>query len=589
MRLTAWLMFLVLGSIPISASAADTTKPSEVLRQVIADYWTDVLRRHPLEATMYVGDHRFDDRVNDPSVAAYETWLAKLRETQKALKAIDPAELTPTERIDLEVLLNTIGDRLDLVPYRDHLIPIAQLLRTTLDIRSDDLHLVFAQLGDYQPAATIGDVENYLRRLNDFPKLADGLIALMKQGIEEKRVPPRIVAQRLATQLRSLANPKAEESPLWAYVDRLPTDWSQSQREGAMVRIRAAIETEVIPAYAKLASFVETEYLKASRDSVGLVATDDGVPHYARLVRAYTTTDLTPDQIHEIGLEQMAKTRAAMEAIRAKVGYPGDLKAFLTYTRTDPSFKNPDERAILEGHRAILETMRQNLPKLFGKIPLTPFEVRAYDPIRAKSSPTGEYLPVPSDGSRPGVFFVNTSNPTSRPRYTMQALAYHEGVPGHHLQGALSIEAPGRSPFRRYIYIPAFDEGWALYSEGLPDEIGLYKDPFSEFGRLNYDALRCVRLVVDTGIHAKNWTRDEVIDYFEANTSLPRNEIENETDRYIATPGQALAYKIGELKIREVRAKVQAREGDKFDIRAFHDRLLGSGSVPLRLMEKLFD
>ena len=584
-------LVLVLCSIPATAmaQAADTPKPGEVLRQVIADYWDDLLRRHPIEATMFVGDHRFDDRVNDPSIPAFEAWLAKLRETQKALQAIDPAGLNPTERIDREVLLNTIGDRLELVPYGGHFIPLIQLLRASTDIRTDDIHLAFAQLGDYQPAATIGDVENYLRRLNGFPKLADGLIAVMKQGVAEKRVPPRVVVQRLAGQLRSLANPKGEESPLWAYVDRLPTDWSQSQREGAMVRIRSAIETEVAPAYGKLADYVETEYLAASRETVGLSATDDGVPHYARLVRAFTTTELTPDEVHEIGLKQIAKTRAAMEAIRSKVGFPGDLKAFLTHVRTDPTLKNADERSILEGHRAILETMRVNLPKLFGKIPLTPFEVRAFDPIRAKSSPSGEYLPIPSDGSRPGVFFVNTSNPTTRPKYTMQALAYHEAIPGHHLQGALSLEAPGRSPFRRYVYIPAFDEGWALYSEGLPAEIGLYQDPYAEFGRLNYDAQRCVRLVIDTGIHAKNWTRDQAIAYYEANTSLPRNEIENETDRYIAWPGQALAYKIGELKIRELRAKAEPREGTKFDIRAFHDRLLGSGSVPLRLMEKLLD
>jgi len=257
--------------------------------------------------------------------------------------------------------------------------------------------------------------------------------------------------------------------------------------------------------------------------------------------------------------------------------------------RTDPRFKNTSEASILEGHRAIIATMEANLPRLFGRLPRTPLEVRPFEPIRAKSSPTGEYYPAASDGSRPGIFFVNTSEPTSRPTYTMQALAYHEAVPGHHLQVALGLEAPGRPPYRRYFYFPAFDEGWALYTESLPEEIGLYTDPYAVFGRLNYDALRCARLVVDTGMHHKRWTREQAIVYMEANTSLPKNEIENEVDRYIAWPGQALAYKLGELKIRELRDRAAKKAGPAFDLRAFHDRLLSFGSVPLRLLVKLLD
>jgi len=264
-----------------------------------------------------------------------------------------------------------------------------------------------------------------------------------------------------------------------------------------------------------------------------------------------------PDQIHAIGLAEMARTRAAMESIRREVRFPGDAKAFFARIRTDPRFKNTLEQQILDGHRAIIATMEAKLPRQFGRLPRIPLEVRVFEPIRAKSSPTGEYYPAASDGSRPGIFFVNTSDPTGRPTYTMQALAYHEAIPGHHLQGALGLEAPGRPPFRRYIYFPAFDEGWGLYSESLPAEIGLYTDPYAVFGRLNYDALRCARLVVDTGMHHKGWTRARAIDYMEQNTSLPRNEIENEVDRYIAWPSQALAYKIGELKVRELRQRAE--------------------------------
>jgi uncharacterized protein (DUF885 family) len=294
-----------------------------------------------------------------------------------------------------------------------------------------------------------------------------------------------------------------------------------------------------------------------------------------------------PDQIHAIGLAELARTRAAMESIRREVRFPGDAKAFFARMRTDPRFKNTSAQQILDGHRAIIATMETNLPRLFGRLPRIPLEVRAFEPIRAKSSPTGEYYPAASDGLRPGIFFVNTSDPTGRPTYTMQALAYHEAIPGHHLQGALGLEAPGRPPFRRYFYFPAFDEGWALYSESLPGEIGLYTDPYAVFGRLNYDALRCARLVVDTGMHHKGWSRARAIDYMEQNTSLPRTEIENEVDRYIAWPGQALAYKIGELKIRELRQRAEQKAGPSFDLRAFHDRLLSFGSVPLSLLDKL--
>ena len=436
-------------------------------------------------------------------------------------------------------------------------MPLAPIVRYASDLHFADLHLLFAQLGEFHPASTRGDLENYLLRLKAFPTLVDRIIATLKQGMAENRMSPRVVMPKVVTQLRSLSRAKAEESPFWAIVPRLPDDWPEADRQAISARIKQAIEKDVAPAYARLADFVETTYLPACPDRVGLCAEPDGAAHYAWLVRDYTTTDLTPDQIHAIGLAEMAKTLEAMEAVRKQVKFDGDLKAFFAQMRTDERFKNRSDQQILDGHRAIIATMESNLPRLFGRLPKIPLEVRAFEPIRAKSSPMGEYYPAASDGSRPGIFFVNTSDPTSRPTYTMQALAYHEAIPGHHLQGALGLEAPGRPPFRRYFYFPAFDEGWALYSESLPGEIGLYTDPYAVFGRLNYDALRCARLVVDTGMHHKGWSRAQAIEYMEQNTSLPRNEIENEVDRYIAWPGQALAYKIGELKIREIRERAE--------------------------------
>ena len=585
MRHFPLILFLIL---PISARA-DSPPEGQRLRQIVADYWNDLLRRHPIEATLYVGDHRFDHRLNDPSLKAYSAWLESLRGTLKALKSLDGSKLTVAEEIDREVLVTMIQDRLDLERFGDHLMPLIQIVRSSTDVHTDDLHLVFSQLGEFQPANTPGDVVNYLQRLRAFPKLADGLIEVLKQGLAEKRVVPKVVARRVLAELHDLAKPKAEDSPLWSYLDRIPDDWSAIEKSTTRDRIKSAIERDVIPAYARLAAFFEKEYLPACRESIGLCDTPDGAPHYAMLVKHYTTTGLTPEQIHEVGLREVAQVRLAMEAIRQKTGFPGDLKAFFKHLKTDPKFQMKDEASIIEGHRAIITAMEAKLTKLFGKIPITPVEVRPFDSVRAKSAPGGEYLPVPSDGSRPGIFFVNTSNPATRPSYTLQPLAYHEAVPGHHLQGALSLEAPGRPPFRRAFYLPAFDEGWALYAEALPAEVGLYTDPYAEFGRLNYDAFRSVRLVVDTGIHAKGWTREQAIATFEANTSDPRNMIENEVDRYIAWPGQALAYKVGQLKIKELRTNAEKRDGASFDIRAFHDRLLGSGSLPLKVLERLME
>jgi prolyl oligopeptidase len=571
-----------------SAQAPDASqRPGARLREVVAVYWNDLLKRHPIEATIYVGDHRFDDRLNDPSVAAYNAWLGNLRATRAALDAIDPAGLSTSERLDRAVLLGMIDDRLALERFGDHLIPVVQIARASTDVRADDLHLVFSQLGELHPAATGGDVENFLRRLHEFPKLALGLEGVLRQGMAERRMPPRVVMTRALAQLRALGTGSPEEHPLWAFTHRLPDDWPEPRRIAAVQKVRDAIAHDVQRAYARLADFVAKDYLPACRDSVGLCDTPDGRAHYAALVRHYTTTDQAPDQIHATGLAAMAKARAGMEEVRRKVGFAGDLKAFLKHVRDDPALRNRDAQSILDGHRAIVAAVETSLPRLFGRLPLTPVEVRPFDPVRARSAPTGEYLPPPSDGSRPGVFFVNTSDPSSRPTYTMQALAYHEALPGHHLQMALSLEAPGRPAFRRYFYLPAFDEGWALYAEGLPAEVGLYTDPYAELGRLNYDAHRCARLVVDTGIHAQGWTRDRAIAYMEENTSLPRVEIENEVDRYIAWPGQALAYKVGDLAIRAARAQAEARDGKSFDLRAFHDRLLASGSVPLRLIDEI--
>jgi uncharacterized protein (DUF885 family) len=550
--------------------------PSQRLKTVFADYWTEYLRADPLEAT-FVGDHRFDDRLADPSEPAHKALIERYRALRTALGAIAPAGLSRDERIDRDVLIATLDDVLEGEPFRNHLIPMTQ---------QEGLHLKFAQSVNFHPVGTVGDVENYVRRLRGFARAVDATIGLMKQGIAEKRVPPRITMEKVVPQLRALASPKPEESPLYAIVARLPRDWSDADRERVTAAVRGAIVEAVIPAYAKLAEFVEREYLPSCRESIGLCDTPDGPPHYAYRARSFTTTNLTPAEIHEIGLAEMARNRAGMDTIRQKVGFAGDLKAFFKHVKSDPKLKNTSEAEIIGRYTSIFAVIDAKLPTLFGRLPKTDYAIRPIEAYRARAASAGYYYPAPDDGSRPGYFYVNTYEPKSRSTYTMQALAYHEGVPGHHLQFSLGMEAPGRPAFRRFGYFSAFSEGWGLYSEGLPAEIGLYPDPYADFGRLEFNAWRCGRLVVDTGIHEKHWSRDQTIAYLEANTAVPRLEIESEVDRYIAWPGQALSYKIGELRIRALRAREERRLGAQFDLRAFHDRLLAHGSVPFTVLER---
>ncbi|MHC5543599.1 DUF885 domain-containing protein, partial [Singulisphaera rosea] len=382
---------------------------------------------------------------------------------------IDPLSLSPTERVDREVLLTTLDDRLEAERFRNHLVPISQ---------QDGIHLKFAQSVNFHPVATVGDLENYVRRLRAFPRAIDQTIALMRRGIAEKRVPPRITMAKVIPQLKALAPSKVEESPLWGIVAKFPKDWPEADRSRATDVVRSAIEEAVSTAYARFATFVESEYLPACRESVGLWDSPEGDLHYAYRARSFTTTALTPEEIHAIGLAEMSRTRAEMEAIRKSVGFPGDLKAFFEHLKSDPKFKNTSEAGIIAGYRAIFEAIDAKLPELFGTLPRTDYGLRPIEAYRAKAAAAGYYYPAPEDGSRPGYFYVNTSEPTSRSTYSMQALAYHEGVPGHHLQFSLAMEAPGRPAFRRFGYFPAFSEGWGLYSEGLPREVGLYADPY---------------------------------------------------------------------------------------------------------------
>jgi uncharacterized protein (DUF885 family) len=442
----------------------------------------------------------------------------------------------------------------------------------------------FAELPTYHPFNTVTDVENYIARLRAFPHLVDQVMANMQTGMDEGLVPARITIEKVLPQLEGLMTRDPAAHILAGPAKRLPQDLPAAERERLAGEIVRAVRDDVIPAYRKLHRFMRDRYLRACRRDPGIWALPDGEERYAYAVRSYTTTAMTPDEIHELGKRELGKVRSDMRRLIREMRYSGSLESFMDALRVNPRFYYDSPDSLLAGFRAILRDMDAKLPQLFGRLPKQWYDLREIEAYRAPSAPAAYYYGAPDDGSRPAYFYVNTYRPETRPRYTMEALAYHEAVPGHHLQLTLQQEMENLPEFRRHGGFTAFVEGWALYSERLPKEVGFYRDYYSEFGRLTFEAWRAARLLVDTGIHHFKWTREEAIEFLKQNTSLSETDIISEVERYISWPGQALAYKIGQIKILEIRAHAEDRLGEDFDIRRFHDALLEEGALSLDLL-----
>jgi Uncharacterized protein conserved in bacteria len=395
--------------------------------------------------------------------------------------------------------------------------------------------------------------------------------------------------ERIPDQIAAQVVDDPEQSPFYIPFQTMPAEVPPATQERLRAEARTAVGEVVVPAYRRLGGFFTERYLPATRSSVGAWDLPDGEAWYAFQARTETTTDMTPEEIHQIGLSEVARIQAEMDKIIDEVGFSGTYAEFVDFLRTDPRFYYTDGQELLEGYRAITKRIDPQLVELFGKLPRLPYGVKAIPDIAAPDTTTAYYQRGADDGSRAGMVFVNLYKPEVRPKYEMEALMIHEGVPGHHLQIALAMELGDLPDFRRHARFTAFVEGWGLYSESLGAELGLYQDPYSRFGQLTYEMWRAIRLVVDTGLHSKRWSRDQAIDYFKQHAARTEHDIVNEVDRYIAWPGQALAYKIGELKITELRQRARERLGDRFDIRAFHDTVLGSGAVPLDILEHNVD
>jgi uncharacterized protein (DUF885 family) len=546
------------------------------LNSLYQDYWEFLLRENPRYAT-YLGEHRYDDKLEDASEAAYNRQISQYQKYLGQLRTFSKPSSSP-DRLNYELFDRTLSNSVKESIFKPYLLPINQ---------QNGPHIEVPQLTSYHPFHTIQDYENYTTRLGQFPRLIDQVLANMKKGISEKIVLAKINAQSVPPQLDAQIVKDVSKSPFYEPVTKPPKTIPTKDVEQLRESLEDTLEGKVIPAYKKLRSFIKTDYIPACRNDIGLWSMPDGKERYDFYVRYYTTTSLTPTQIHALGIKQLARIHKEMRAIMKRVGFKGSLQAFAQSIQNDKRQYYPNGKQLMEGFKKILAKMDKKLPLLFGHLPKGKYSFREIEAYRASAAPAAYYYTAPEDHSRPGYFYVNTYRPETRPKFIMEALAYHEAVPGHHTQLAIQQELTNLPRFRRYYNdYTVFVEGWALYSEQLPKEVGFYQDPYSDFGRLTLEAWRAARLVVDTGIHAQHWTRPQAIKFFKENTALSDQNIVSEVDRYIAWPGQALAYMIGQLKIRELRAKAEKKQGKHFDVRKFHDELLRDGALPVDVLER---
>jgi len=575
MRLARHALFLLIAASAAQAAApVAPATPEARLHELFESEWERGLRENPLLAT-YLGDHRYDDRWPDASPGALAKSHAGDVAVLETLKALPTSQLTGEDPLNKELFGRMYRDSVDAYAWGLQYLPMNQ--RDGVQTAADMAELI--------QFATVKDYTNWIARLDGLDTFVDQTIALMREGMRRGLVQPRVIMQRVPDQIAKqiVADPTA--SPFYRPFREMPAAIPAAEQERLRAAGRDTIARSVVPAFERLKTFVVEEYLPASRDTVGIWDTPGGEAWYQKRIAWFTTTDLTADEIHEIGLKEVARIRGEMQKIIQQVGFQGSFQDFLQYLRTDPKFRYTDPERLLEAYRAMSKRIDPMLPQYFGRLPRMPYGVRPIPMESAPDTTTAYYQGPALDGTRAGYYYVNLYKPEERPTYEIPVLTIHEAVPGHHLQIALAQELGSLPKFRRDFEATAFVEGWALYSESLGEEMGLYADPYDKFGQLTYEMWRAVRLVVDTGMHHKRWTRDQAIQFFKENAAKTELDIVNEVDRYIAWPGQALAYKIGELRIKQLRAEATAKLGPAFDIRQFHDVVLGSGPLPLDVLE----
>jgi uncharacterized protein (DUF885 family) len=560
---------------PASASIETNRK---ALNAVFADYWEDTLKHSP-EFASTIGDKRYNDQISDYSVKAVNDGLEREENFLMRLAAIDPAGLTDQEKISRELLLRHFAEDAEAADFKEWEMPVNQM---------GGVHTTYPQLVAQLSFTTVKDYDDWIARLHAIPKAFDQVAANMSIGMDDHRVPPKYLLQKALEQVKGLAGQKPEDSPLALPLKSFPASIKPAEQERIKTEMLDAIGKEVLPAYLRFARFLEVSYIPAGRAEPGISSLPDGAKYYQFLIRRTTTTDLTAEQIHQIGLDEVKRDEAEMLVIASKLGF-ADMKSFRASLKTNPKLHPASREALLDAYRGYLTPMQAKLPQLFGRLPKAPFEVAAVPDFLEKTSAPAYYEAGTPDGSRPGRLRIDTFNATDRNLYAVEAIAYHEGIPGHHLQISIAQELDDVPTFRKFGSYTAYSEGWGLYSERLGKDVGFYQDPYSDYGRLEADIWRAIRLVVDTGVHSQHWTREQMVQYFIDHSAIDETSIQAEVDRYIAWPSQALAYKIGQLKILELRDRAKAALGDKFDLRAFHDQVLDAGALPLDVLSDRMD
>lgn len=547
------------------------------LHQLFESDWAWQMRAYPELAT-FSGYPGQNDRWTDLSPAAMEARRRHPQEILDALHSIDRAQLSPQDQLNYDLFFWKAQRDTDGLAFPSEYLQIDPL--------EGGVHSQVPMVLEQAPARTVKDYEDALARLDAVPLLVDQNIALLNAGIEHHITQPKIALRDMPAQVDRILNTQPSESVLLDLFKNFPPGIDARDRERLRRRAAAEVDGVVYPAFRKYRDFLAKQYIPNCRDSIGLSDLPNGPAWYRYRLRVQTTTELTPEEIHAIGLREVKRIRAEMEKTIAAAGFKGSFDAFVKFLRTDPRFYYRRPGDLVTGYRDICKRTDGELPRLFAKLPRTPYGVKEIDAYNAPSQTTAFYEPGPVDGSKSGTYRVNTFNLASRPKFEMEVLSMHESVPGHHLQIALEHELENVPEFRKQLDPTAFTEGWGLYAESLGYEMGFYRDPYSRFGQLSYDMWRACRLVVDTGMHSMHWTRQRAIDFMTANTALTAQNIEVEVDRYISWPGQATAYKIGQLKILELRKLAEQKLGASFDVRKFHDAVLGAGSIPLDVLER---
>lgn len=570
-------LMLALMTIPGSAAAqhASLAERRAGLRQAIEQEWQWRLKNSPEMATE-IGDNRYNALWSDNSAAGELKRIDHERSEIPIFEAIDTTGFPEQEQLNKTLMVRQLRQAVEGAKFRDWELPVDPM---------NGIHLEIPQIMADMPLNTVQDYENYIARMHGIPTVLDQVTANMKQGMADHLMPPKYLLEKVAAQASYIANKPLNDSPFASPLQKFPSSVSQQDKVRLTLAIQAAIHNEVDPAYKKFADFVKNDYAPHGRTDDGIWSLPDGKERYRFDVRVHTTTSYTPEQIHAMGVKQVAEIEAQMLALAKSQGY-NDLASFNNHIRHDPQHYGKSGQQIFDLYKHYAEQMYGKLPDLFDHLPKTKLVVVPMEPFREPSAPPADYSPGSADGSRPGRLNVNEYDPTYRLLLNVEAIAYHEGVPGHHLQFSIAQELTDIPPFRKFAGYNAYSEGWAFYAERLGKEVGFYQDPYSEYGRLENEMWRSVRLVVDTGVHNDHWTRQQMVDYFHQHTAMDDQNIATEVDRYIAWPGQALAYKLGQMEILELRAQAKRELGSKFDIKKFHDAVLNEGPLPLDVLKQ---